>query len=681
MKENALSGRKTFKSRLKNDLIILEVSSLEDKVLRVYKAWEKYISSGKIDSVEISPTIARSWKRCLEMKVDPCRPVSSCLSPKDLKKKIEENKKLIDVATPFMQEIYRFVAGSGFAVVLVDTGGYILEVVGDEDTLREYIYLRPGESWLEEKKGTNAMGTALVEMKPLQVHATEHFCKPNQNLTCSAAPIYDDQNRFIGILDLSGNYKKVHIHTLGMVVAAVTAINNQFSLERASEEVVMAYDQLQAILESMSEGLLSFDKDGRVTRINSAGRKILGVFAEEYLEKDITEIFATDEIKKLIFDQGTSFNDLEMVLDTKRGRLHFTSSSRLIRGKNGNVCGGVMTIKEIKHVRKLVNQMVGAQAQFTFDDIIGISGKLKEVIQMANRMARGNSSILLEGESGTGKEVFAQAIHNCSNSNKNNPFVAINCGAIPRELIESELFGYEEGAFTGARRGGRPGKFELANGGTIFLDEIGDMPLDTQVALLRVLQEKQVIRVGGTKPIPIDIRVIAATNKDLNNEVQKGNFRLDLYYRLNVLALHLPSLRERKEDILVLANHFIKKLGRPLGKSDVKLSPEVEEMLLNYRWPGNVRELENVIERALYLATGEVILPDHLPEKIKIRKTKLSPNKHQEKEIASLDEAEKSLITRALTTYAGNISRTAEILGICRNTLYRKIKQYDIHIN
>jgi PAS domain S-box-containing protein len=649
---------------------------LETAVSKIHSAWKKYIETGECSAADISQTIVRSWKRCLQLKINPFQVVVRCLSVGEMKIKIQENIKLIDVATPFMQKIYQFVAGSGFVVILLDRDGYILEVVGDKETLQKYPYLRRGENWGEEFKGTNAMGTVLIEKRPLQVYATEHFCEMNQSLTCSAAPIYSPQGEIIGILDLSGDFRKAHVHTLGMVVAAVGAIENQLGLEQASEEVLRAYEHLNAIVESMSEGLVSFDKVGNITRINSFAGKILGISAKECIGKNLGEVFATNEFNNYFLKQGKNINDYEMVLDTKRGRLHFTTSGRVIQGRSGETVGGVMTIREIKSVRKLVTRMLGAQARFTFADIIGTSKPMGETIRFAKKIAQGNSSVLLCGESGTGKEMFAQAIHNQSSFSE-GPFMAINCAAIPRELIESELFGYEEGAFTGAKRGGRPGKFELANGGTIFLDEIGDMPLDTQVNLLRVLQEKQIIRVGGAKPIPVESRIIAATNKDLAREVEKGNFRLDLYYRLNVIALTIPPLRERREDILMLARYLVKKLGRPLGKEDLQLSPKVEKALMNYSWYGNVRELENAIERSVNIAGGGRILLEHLPEKIrKVNKIHIC----KEMEIVSIKEAEKRHIINALRLFNGNIARTAKTLGIGRNTLYRKIDYFEIDV-
>lgn len=649
---------------------------METAVSKIYSAWKKSIETGECNDAAISQTILRSWKRCLQLKVNPFQIVLQCLSADEIKIRIQKNKKLIDVAIPFAQKIYQFVAGSGFVVILFDRDGYILEALGDKEALQKHTFLRRGENWREELKGTSAVGVVLVEKKPSQVYATEHFCEVNQILTCSAAPICSPQGKMIGILTLSGDFRNAHVHTLGMVVAAAGAIENQLRLEQASKEVLRTCEHLNAIVESMSEGLISFDKGGNITRINSIAGKILGIPTKECIGKNLGELFATDEFNNYFLKQSKNINDYEMVLDTKRGRLHFTTSGRVIQGNNGETLGGVMTIREIKSVRKLVTRMSGAQARFTFTDIIGDSKSLGEAIRFAKKIAQGNSSILLYGESGTGKEMFAQAIHNQSSFNK-GPFVAINCAAIPRELVESELFGYEEGAFTGAKRGGRPGKFELANGGTVFLDEIGDMPLDTQVTLLRVLQEKQIIRVGGGKAIPVENRIIAATIKDLAREAEKGGFRFDLYYRLNVITLTVPPLREIREDILVLARYFVKKLGETMGKGDLQLSLKVMKALMNYSWPGNVRELENTIERSLNVTDGRTILLEHLPEKIrKVNKIYI----WEETEMMSIKEAEKKHIIEALQIFNGNIARTAKALGIGRNTLYRKISYFEIDV-
>ena len=648
----------------------------KENITLVYQAWRQCVETGQVNSSLINQIISKSWERCLKYKTSPYQAERYCLTEKQLQKALIVNQKLIEVALPFMQKIYQFVAGSGFVVVLLDNNCNILELVGDKGVLESHPHLAKGENWREEYKGTNAMGTMLLERKPIQIYAKEHFCQINHSLTCSAAPIMDANQKLIGILDISGDYKYVHAHTLGMVVAAVGAIENQLGLEQANEKVNMAYEQLNAVVDAMSDGLISFDDTGRIIRINATAKKILGVKGDSALGQELRNVLHTNYIEQSILIENGILNDHEMLLDIPSGQIHFTTSARAIKGVQGRVCGGVMTMREIKQIRKLVTRMTGAQARFSFDDIIGNSKPLEEAIKLAKQTATSNSSIMLYGESGTGKEIFAQAIHNKS-LYYNGPFIAINCAAIPRELIESELFGYEEGAFTGAKKGGRPGKFELASGGTIFLDEIGDMPLETQATLLRVLQEKHINRLGGVKSVPVDCRIIAATNKDLYKQVNKGYFRLDLYYRLNVITITIPPLRERQGDILELAKYFIDKLSSQLDKQELTLSTQVEELLLSYWWPGNVRELQNAMERAINVVTGQCIYPQHLPEKIKRIK---EGKKRRDSQALSLEEAEKQTILRAIFFFRGNISRAADGLGIGRNTLYRKLKNYGIDL-
>lgn len=320
------------------------------------------------------------------------------------------------------------------------------------------------------------------------------------------------------------------------------------------------------------------------------------------------------------------------------------------------------------------NPKTGSKARYFFDDIITNSKKMKKAKEVAKIAARNDSTVMLMGESGTGKEMFAQAIHNF-NHRKNSPFVAINVGAVPKDLVESEFFGYEEGAFTGARRGGRPGKFELANGGTIFLDEIGEMTLSAQQNLLRVIQEREVTRIGGNHAINIDVRIITATKKKLIEEVKKGNFREDLYYRLNVIRIPLPNLKERKDDVILLVKNFIKKHCHKFGIPNKEISAESKKYFINYDWPGNVRELENVIEGIITFAMDDkVIKAEHLPKEIKENKSIYDDSK----EILTIEEAEKEAIKNSLKAAANNISEAADILGVSRATLYNKLKKYNI---
>ena len=412
---------------------------------------------------------------------------------------------------------------------------------------------------------------------------------------------------------------------------------------------------------------------GTVTFINPTGAKILNVKVKEAIGRHIQELVDFKPVVLRVLETGQGYTDKEFFIETKRGVLHFIKTAIPLRGKDGRLEGVVDIFREIKQVRKLVNRMVGATAMFTFDDIVGESACMIEIKRLAKIAANSMATVLIQGESGTGKEMVAQAIHKAS-ARSEGPFVAINCGALPRDLVESELFGYEDGAFTGARQGGRPGKFELAHGGTIFLDEIGEMSLDVQVKILRVLQDKRILRVGGTRYMDVDVRVIAATNRDLLHAVGEGSFRQDLYYRLNVLPILVPPLRERREDVDRLAVYFMEKTCEQLGVPLKRLSADALAVLRRQDWPGNARELENIIERAAHLCEGQEITEQHLPMNLSER------HGAKPEENRSLRDIERVAIEETLHKTQWNVSRSARLLGVGRNTLYGKIREYQIEV-
>ena len=347
------------------------------------------------------------------------------------------------------------------------------------------------------------------------------------------------------------------------------------------------------------------------------------------------------------------------------------------RGGGG---GLVIKLRNAKYVQKYKPSKNKMKARFKFDHIQGTSNELKEAVRLGKIASRSMSNVLLLGESGTGKELFAQAIHSHS-LRQEGPFVAVNCGAMTSSLIESELFGYEAGAFTGASKEGKQGKFEQANGGTLFLDEIGDMPLPDQVSLLRVLQNKEVVRVGGNRTIKINVRIIAATNRDIEQLVREKKFRSDLYYRLNVFSINIPSLAERKEDIFLLADHFIRRYSVMLNKEMKGISEEVKTVFLNHSWPGNIRELENVIERAINVARSNVIQIQDLPQNMqtaKLRKA-VDPDGQADSDLGRLQQMEKETIIQSLKHTNGNISKAAEEVGLGRRSMYRRLEKYRIH--
>ena len=374
-------------------------------------------------------------------------------------------------------------------------------------------------------------------------------------------------------------------------------------LSHANRELIFLNQNLNNILNNLSDRVIAFDNKGRPEIFNS--------FADQTSEASLAEI--KDKLKKLmtstkntflqrIFQEKIPFRDEEINLITTQGTLQFLASGTPMLDQNGEVERGLLIMRPIKEIHRLINRFGGAQASFKFTDIITNDVKMLETIERAKLAAQSSSNVMIEGESGTGKELFAQSIHNFSSRHK-APFIAVNCGAIPRELIGSELFGYVEGAFTGAKKGGKPGKFELASCCTLLLDEIADMPFEQQATLLRVLQEKKVGRIGGNQMLPVDVRVICATNKDLKNEMKKGSFRQDLYYRLNVISLRIPPLQERSTDVIRLFNHFLKTASRQINKDIKSVAPEILNYLIAYNWPGNVRELQNVVERMLNTAT------------------------------------------------------------------------------
>ncbi len=640
----------------------------------------------------VKKDILDSWLRCRQAKVDPDdERIHASLSDAMLQDLLHEKRELIAIAKPFMQNLYRIVAGSGFVVALTDERGYIMEILGDEDTLTNPMTVSffQGAGWSEKEAGTNAIGTAALLRKPVQVSGAEHYCRKHHALTCSAAPILDAQGQLLGILDVSGASSSAHLHTLGMVVAAVEAIVGQMDIRETNKALNVTNKRLTNIFNTMSDGVIMIDSNGIISDLNPIVPQIFGSVVNQVELKAGVSVECLLGAKQIAIRKmlkcKNAFSDVEIMVETSEGLNHCLASGTPVTNEQGHVIGGVIVLRPIQQIQSLVNRFNGNYGAFHFSDIIGESKSILEAVRVAARAAMSTANVLLQGESGTGKEVFAQAIHNRS-SRCAGPFIAVNCGALPRELIGSELFGYADGAFTGAKRGGKPGKFELASGGTLFLDEIGDMPLEQQVALLRVLQERKVNRIGCDKEIPVDVRVICASNKKLLTEVGKGTFRNDLYYRLNVISITIPPLRERAEDIVLLFNHFLEKLDK--HRRSFELDADVQERIVRYDWPGNVRELQNVVERIVSLTEETRITRENLPQEIcdwqdggaeTAEWKEAEGGCKTERRQRLWEDEERKEILALLEKHRGNISLIARTLGVSRNTLYRKMKQYAIY--
>lgn len=442
-------------------------------------------------------------------------------------------------------------------------------------------------------------------------------------------------------------------------------------------------NQLKGIVESMHEGLIAVDQNGIIVSCNYKCEMLLNLSRERLVDRNLSEVWPLREVRKVIAG-GVPIKDKETIFKGKNGkeRRFLMTIIPLDPGNDGGLegpaSGATILFQDVSDARARLYKMTANEKNTTFDDIIGESEPMNRAKWRTLQVASSDSTVLITGESGTGKELFARAIHYAS-PRKENPFISINCGAIPDMLLESELFGYEKGAFTGADNSGKPGKFEIADKGTIFLDEIGDMPLHLQVKLLHALQNRQIERVGGIAPINIDVRIIAATNKNLEEMIAARAFREDLFFRLNVIPLNIPPLRQRADDISLLLDFALKKFNELLHKDIHRFHPEALEALLKYKWPGNVRELENVVEYAVNMETGPEVTLANLPDKISKRTLEVSNKKEGLKE--KLDHYQRTLIEECLkeTGYSTEDKITAaRILGISESTLYRRIRELGI---
>jgi len=442
-----------------------------------------------------------------------------------------------------------------------------------------------------------------------------------------------------------------------------------------TKQLLLMKNKLNTIVESIQDGILAIDRDGVITHCNHTVEMLLNKDKNLINGSPLEEIFPGSPMLSVL-KTGKGYSEKEEIYQTSKEHFHFIVTVTPLSDQS-QVYGAVASIRKMSDVRKLAYSLTSSELDLSFSEVKGESSIIKSLKQQAMKVSNSNSSIMITGESGTGKGVFAMAIHNAS-KRASGPFVSVNCGSIPETLLESELFGYVKGAFTGASKEGKIGKFEMADGGTIFLDEIGDLPLHLQVKLLHVLQHKKVERVGSSKLIPIDIKVIAATNQNLEKMVNEGEFRADLFFRLNVIPLHLPPLQERRIDIPILMNHFLSKHTASLNKDIYGFDPKVIEMFQTYRWPGNVRELENVVEYAVNMEPTNRITVHSLPLRM-LRKNDLSSGYSSLKKMISLHE--KEILQNMLSKYGYSVKAKKQIAGqleVSIATLYRKLEEHEL---
>lgn len=455
----------------------------------------------------------------------------------------------------------------------------------------------------------------------------------------------------------------------------------------------MPYEQreheLRTILNSVSEGIVAVNEEGRITHINEVASNIFHCRIEEAVGLRSEELFEANPPILETLKTGKSYSLKERKIQKGNRIIHFLTSGVPVIDDKEHIIGGVISIKDFQQVEEILSKVDRKPKVITFEHIVYQSSRMQQLVDTAKMVAKGNSTILIRGESGTGKEMFAKAIH-MESPRSQFPFIPISCAALPDTLLESELFGFEEGSFTGAKKGGKKGLFEQANGGTLFLDEIGEISPQFQIRLLRVLQEGTIRRIGGSKEIPIDVRIIAATHRNLENMIEKSLFREDLYYRLNVIPLRIPALRERSEDIPLIAQYLIRKISRKLGKQEIYLTKESMDLLMNQAWPGNVRQLENMLERNINIIDTAEIKPELFYKWMDLTPTPSPAQQEDEqflvkipvpkewptlKEIVS--EAEKQVLVKVLKTHQSS-RKAGKILGVSNTTILNKVKSYGI---
>ena len=622
---------------------------------QVMAAWERFLQNGEVAPNTLRAPIERSWSRCLSAGVDPARVQAPTVLPaEELMTLRAIHRELIEASVPIMAQAREFLSASGTILMLTDPRGIVLQTEGDPSALEAALEIRlmSGANWTELNCGTNAIGTALSTREPVQVHACEHFCIGIKPWTCSATVVHDPvSGEVLGALDVSGLQRTFNHHCLALVLTAADRIEERLmnqELELGERLLVAGLGRLSRLA---TGGLLFFDRKGRLIKADARADVSLAAMAIKLESKADTRIdaFSADSSAAVGQPRLPEWLLPEWVEPIIEGRRRI---------------GTIVVLPDPSHGKPL--RPVQAE------EIVGACPALHAVLSRVSKVAPTNSTVLITGETGTGKELIARAIHKRS-QRAAHAFVSLNCAAIPQSLITSELFGHEKGAFTGALQR-RLGRFELAEGGSLFLDEVGDLPAQTQIALLRVLQEREFERVGGTEVLRADVRVIAATNRDLQRAIAGGAFRSDLYYRLNVFPIDLPPLRERKEDVPLLVNYFVDRYAKRAGKKIKHIQKKTLEILQEYSWPGNVRELQNVIERSLIIAeTNE----------FSIDKSWFSNESHPAMSPAvDQTSSERTRVEAALAQSNGRIagaSGAAAKLGIPASTLESKIRSLRIN--
>ncbi|CAJ95846.1 Transcriptional regulator DhaR of acetoin/glycerol metabolism [Cupriavidus necator] len=638
---------------------------------------------GDTGQPERDQLIAQAHQRSESYGLRPYESPDFCpVLQSELKTRIERSQSLFAYALPVMETLYDQIVNTQSMVILTDADGLILHSMGDDDFLARanQVALRPGAEWSEARRGTNAIGTALAENRATLVHGADHFLEANQFLTCSCMTILDPYGKTVGALDVTGDQRGFHKHTMALVRMSAQMIENQLFGNAFRDMVCIRFHSRAEFLGTLVEGIVSFTPGGRFLSANRSGQFQLGLSNGALHAHTFSSLFGLSMSQ--LFDAVRAAHAGIVQLHLPSGvkvsaRVEWKSPAASLPGNTD--AGQAVQPGTAAAPRSLA---AGPARSPGLDDLDTGDAQIRAVIGKLRKVIGKDIPVMVLGETGTGKELMARAIH-ADSPRHAGPFIAVNCASIPETLIESELFGYEEGAFTGARKKGGIGKMLLANGGTLFLDEIGDMPLHLQGRLLRALQERAVSPLGSSKVIHVDVSVVCATNRNLRDLVANGQFREDLYYRLNGLVVRLPALRERGDLDAVAARLLRQDQAGVQPGEPPRIRESVMEMFRRYHWPGNIRQLCNLLRTARLMAEGEAeITEDHLPDDflddLRERQGHAAvPAAHMlpGAQPTRLADVEAMAIVATVKAHNGNISAAAKALGISRNTVYRKMEE------
>ena len=639
-------------------------------------AWERLVCGVGLPADTVRAVIERSWARCHSAGVDPATTrAPSLTSDEGLGRLLHRFREVIDVSAPVMEQVRESLSESGTMMILTDPSGVILKTAGDPVTLEaaQDVRLVNGANWDELVCGTNAIGTALSLKEPVQVHATEHFCTGIKPWSCSAVVVRNPADgEVLGVVDVSGLSSRFHGSWLALAMMTAGRIEADLAAQQMESRWRLAEVGLQSLSRAASSAVILFDRQGRLVKtegLTSHSRASLGG----------GDWSAGHRVEAFDIDSGHA-----------NARLPDWLRPEWVQPvmRRGQPLGTVVVLPDSlrrEPARRIVDTRASTfpvgQTSTTLGPIIGRSAALRQALEKAKHLADLDVPVLLQGETGVGKEMFARAIHE-GRQRTSGPFVALNCGGLPRDTLASELFGYVDGAFTGAKRSGMIGKIEAARGGTLFLDEIGEMPLELQPYLLRVLEGGELYPLGASQPRTVQFKLIAATNRDLRAEVVAGRFRQDLFYRVSVTTLRIPALRERKEDIAELVEHFNREVSHRHGVSMKRFEADVIEALERYAWPGNVREMRHVVEGMVMLTNDDAVTAAALPEELVLSAaaTGRGPSVSAESPaVRDLDAVERDAIHTAIGRCHGNLTMVAKDLRISKSTLYLKIDKYGLN--